>query len=238
MKLLLLITTAASLALAPSCKRAEQKKASAPEAAKTAEPQPAPAAPANPHAQPGAAKAAPTSPHGAATQPAVTASKTADDGTKTIGPFSIKVPDKWLESAPTSSMRVAQFTITGAAGPAELVVYYFKGGGGSIDANLNRWYGQFKQADGSSSAAKASRLDREIGGLPVTTVDVSGRYVAAMSPANPAGPKHDKADHQMLAAIIQTSAGPFFFKLIGPKKTVAAHKGEWDAMIESIKKVN
>lgn len=237
MKILFAITAAASLALAPSCKRAEKKEPSAPTGSESAPPTtaaPGPAQPTNPH---GGGATTPSNPHGAMSQPAVSATKTAEDGTKTIGPFSFKVPDKWLESAPSSSMRVAQFTLEGEGGPAELVVYYFKGGGGSIDANLNRWYGQFKQADGSDSAKKAKRLDREIGGLQVTTVDVSGRYVAAMSPANPTGPKHDKADQQMLAAIVQTKAGPFFFKLVGPKKTIGAHKGEWDAMVESIKKV-
>jgi hypothetical protein len=177
-------------------------------------------------------------PHGAPSGAPVAAQKTAEDGTKVIGPFSIKVPEKWLETPPTSGMRMAQFTVNGDAGPAELVVYYFRGGGGSIDANLERWYGQFQNPKGPVTNENANRLDREIGGLKVTTVDVTGTYTAAMSPANPAGPKHNKPDSKMLAAIIQTSAGPFFFKMVGPKKTLGAAKGEWDAMIESIKQVN
>lgn len=243
---ILALTAAASLALAAGCKRSEKKEASAPKGTQsdtTAGDPPAPqASRVNPHggqampANPHGGQGMPANPHGGAPAPEVSVGKTADDGTKVIGPFSIKIPKKWLETPPSSGMRMAQFTINGDGGPAELVVYYFRGGGGSIDANLTRWYGQFQTAKGPVTNETANRLDREIGGLKVTTVDVTGTYTAAMSPANPAGPKHNKPDSQMLAAIIQTSAGPFFFKMVGPAKTVGAAKGEWDAMIESIKK--
>lgn len=244
-KTTLAIAAAASLALV-GCKRTEKKEASAPKGAEntdTSQPPPAPeASRVNPH---GGAAATPQNPHGGAAgmppgAPAggsIAVGKTADDGTKVIGPFSIKVPGKWLETPPSSGMRMAQFTVNGDAGPAELVVYYFRGGGGSVDANLERWYGQFKSAKGRVTNDNANRLDREIAGLKVTTVDVTGTYNAAMSPANPTGPKHNKPDSQMLAAIIQTDAGPFFFKMVGPAKTVGDAKGEWDAMIESIKQV-
>jgi hypothetical protein len=250
MKLMTTLISAAAIAAlgTAGCKNAEKKTATSAKPAAGDEPAGAepgaagdPAA-ANPHVQPANPHGSlgTQSPHGGGMAGggggAITAGPTAEDGTKTMGPVTLKIPKAWKESPPSSGMRVGQFTIDGAGGPAELIVYYFGGGGGSVDANLDRWYGQFEQPDGSPSKAKATREDRQIDGLDVTTVDVSGKFVAAVSPAAPQGPKHDKPDHQMLAAIIQTSQGPLFFKMVGPRKTVTATKGDWDDMVASISK--
>ena len=51
-------------------------------------------------------------------------------------------PDTWKKVATSSSMRVAQYALPRAAGDtqdAELVVYYFGGSGGTVEANLARW---------------------------------------------------------------------------------------------------
>ena len=66
------------------------------------------------------------------------------------------VPDGWKQSPGSSSMRVAEFSLPRAAGGAEdaqLIVDYFGGSGGSIDAKINRWIAQMQQADGKPSAA-------------------------------------------------------------------------------------
>ena len=50
-------------------------------------------------------------------------------------------PDGWRQSPASSSMRVAEFTLPRAPGDAEdaqLIVYYFGGSGGSVDANITR----------------------------------------------------------------------------------------------------
>jgi hypothetical protein len=249
MKLMTTLISAAAIAAlgTAGCKNAEKKTATSAKPAaggETGGEEPAGAgdpAAANPHVQPANPHGSlgTQSPHGggmAGGGGGITAGPTAEDGTKAMGPVTLTIPKTWKESPPSSGMRVAQFTIDGGGGPAELVVYYFGGGGGSVEANLDRWYGQFEQPDGSPSKAKAKREDRQIGGLDVTTVDVSGKFVAAVSPAAPQGPKHDKADHQMLAAIIQTSQGPLFFKMVGPRKTVSAAKDDWDNMVTSISK--
>jgi hypothetical protein len=60
-------------------------------------------------------------------------------------------PEGWRPSQPSSSMRVAEFTLphaTGDAEDAQFVVYYFGGSGGSVEANMQRWIGQIQQADG------------------------------------------------------------------------------------------
>src|SRR5438309_1885424 len=85
-------------------------------------------------------------------------------------------PDGWRQSPPSSSMRVAEFTLPRAAGDAEdaqLVVYYFGGSGGSVDANMQRWVGQIQQPDGRPSSAASKKETRTVNGLAVTLVDVS-----------------------------------------------------------------
>ena len=61
------------------------------------------------------------------------------------------VPAGWVSKTPSSSMRVAEFTLPKVASDAEdatVTVYYFGGQGGSVQANIDRWIGQMAQPDG------------------------------------------------------------------------------------------
>lgn len=200
--------------------------AGGPEHGKTAEPPPHAGTMTPPHAgMPGMAGE-----NGAASA----VSPTAEDGTKDFGPFTVKVPKTWGETAPSSSMRAAQFTIGGEESkPAELVVYYFgEGGAGGVEANLDRWYGQFEQEDGKSTREVAKTEKTEVSGMPVTKVFVTGRYVAAMQPGS--AEKNDQPGQAMLGAIVETDKGPYYFKMIGPEATVQAARSEFDAFIGSL----
>ena len=132
------------------------------------------------------------------------------------------VPAGWVEEERTSSMRVAQYRLPKAAGDTEdasLVLYYFgQGQGGSTTANIERWIGQIKQADGSSSKDKSKEENLEAHGLKVTTVDVSGTYVAETAPGS--GTFHNKPGYRLRAAVVETPKGSYFVKLVGPEKTV------------------
>jgi hypothetical protein len=162
-----------------------------------------------------------------------TPEKTAD-GRVVLGPVAGAVPESWKVRPTTSGMRVAEWTIPGKAGEAELVVYYFgAGGAGTAEANLERWVNQFEQPAGAPSSDKA-RIDKKtVAGMPVTQVEVSGHYVAAVMPG--AAEKQDKPDHTLLGAIVETSQGPYYFKFVGPRATAAAAKKEFQAFIDSLK---
>src|SRR6202521_2560460 len=72
-------------------------------------------------------------------------------------------PAGWTVGRPGSPMRVAEFTLPRAAGDSEdaqLVVYYFGGRGGSVDANIQRWIGQIQQPGGKPSSAAAKKETR------------------------------------------------------------------------------
>jgi len=145
-------------------------------------------------------------------------------------------PADWKPVATTSSMRVAQFAIPRAASDAadaELVVYYFGGSGGSVEANIERWIGQMQQPDGRPSSAVAKRTTRTVNGLAVTLVDVSGTYVAEMTPG--AAARHNSLNYRLRAAVVTTPNGPYFVKLTGPAATIAAAEKAFEQFLASIK---
>ncbi len=109
----------------------------------------------------------------------------------------------------------------------ECAVYFFGSGqGGSVDANVDRWVGQFVQANGRSSKSAAKIAKEAIHGWPVTTVDVSGAYTG-MGGAS-------MSDYRMLAAIVEGPQGSVFFKFTGPAKTIAANQANFDKMLASL----
>ena len=138
-------------------------------------------------------------------------------------------PDGWQKVATASSMRVAQYSLPRADGDAEdaeLVLYYFGGGGGSVDANIERWLGQMQQPDGRPSSAVAKKDARTVNGLAVTLLDLRGTYVAEMAPG--ASERHNKPNFRLRAAVVDTPRGPYYIKLTGPQNTVA----KWDQSFE------
>lgn len=157
------------------------------------------------------------------------------DGRVVLGPFTLQPPKEWTQKPVTSSMRAAQFVLSDKAGEeADLVVYYFgEGGAGGIEANLDRWLGQFQQPDGKPSKDVAKIEKTKFAGQDATVVSVTGHYVAQAMPG--AGDMVDKQDQSLLAAIVNSPSGPYYFKLVGAKKTVAAHTARFRAMLSSMK---
>jgi hypothetical protein len=131
-------------------------------------------------------------------------------------------------------MRKAQYALPKAEGDTEdgeLTVFYFGlGQGGSVEANIDRWIGQLSQPDGSSTKDKAKTSKKEVAGLPVTLVDASGTYSAGMMSPGPPRP-----GYRMVAAVVESSEGPWFFKLVGPEKTIAKWAASFDQFINSFK---
>ncbi len=144
-------------------------------------------------------------------------------------------PADWISEKPTSSMRQAQYRLPRVEGDpedAELVVFYFQGGGGGVQANIDRWIGQFTRPDGSSANDSAKTSHKTSHGVPITVVDVSGTYVAGMGSmmTEPKG----KPSFRMLAAVAESGSGPWFFKLTGPEKTVARWETSFQSFLDTI----
>ena len=148
-----------------------------------------------------------------------------------------EVPPGWIAKPAASTMRVAEYGLPRVAGDSEdasVVVYYFGGQGGSVQANLDRWIGQMTQPDGRASkdVAKTSTLV-SAGGLKVTVIDVPGTYVAEVAPGS--AERHNKPGFHLRAAVIETTEGPYFVKITGPAKTVAKWSDSLGAFLKSAK---
>jgi hypothetical protein len=142
------------------------------------------------------------------------------------------VPKRWTEEG-ERPMRIATYAVPAAEGdpePGDCGVFYFGNDqGGTVDQNIDRWVGQFE------TTGVPVRATKNVDGMNVTLVQVSGTYLA------PAGPQMQstgkKENYRLLGAIVQGPQGSVFYKLVGPDKTVAGAEGEFDALIASLTKV-
>ncbi|HYK89102.1 MAG TPA: hypothetical protein VE398_10050 [Acidobacteriota bacterium] len=150
------------------------------------------------------------------------------------GSLKFTAPAGWVSEQPSSSMRKAQYRLPRAQGDsedAEMVVFYFQGGGGGVQANIDRWIGQFSKPDGSPANDIAKVTKKVVHDVPVTMVDVNGIYSGAMGPMGSSSPA--KSNYRMLAAVAEASDGPWFFKLTGPEKTVTHWESSFASFVDS-----
>ncbi len=159
----------------------------------------------------------------------------ADEPTKTVdaGGLSFKAPESWKSVPTRSQMRRAQLQVDPTAGddyPAMLVVYAFPGGAGSIEANLARWQGQFKDGDGNPPKIMSKTVKGK--NTEVTRVETAGHYKPGAIPGMAPEPERENA--RMLVAVVATGGVSYYLKMVGPDKTMTALKPTFDALIASL----
>lgn len=143
-------------------------------------------------------------------------------------------PPTWNEEAPSSSMRRAQYRIPSESGDGQCVVFYFgPGQGGDIDSNVNRWADEFEQSDGSSSRDLMTRREMDVGGVPVTVVEVTGSHSGGMSPMAGGGQK--KEGQMLIGAIASGPDANWFFKCTGPEMTMRFEAEAIEGMLRSLR---
>ena len=141
------------------------------------------------------------------------------------------VPKDWRAVEASSSMRLAQWSY---GAESEIVIFYFgEGQGGSIEANLDRWYGQFQQPDGGSTRERAKVTKSKVGGLVITRADVEGTYTAPVRPG--AAEHHDLPGHRMIAAVVEGPSGPWFIRFLGPAKEISAGETSFNGFLSGMR---
>jgi hypothetical protein len=157
------------------------------------------------------------------------------------GGFSLRAPEGWKRVQPKSGIVETEFAIPSEGmaadgSPLQSGRMTVMGAGGTVEANIDRWYGQFTQPDGAATKDRATTKKLELAGCKVTLVDIPGTYKD--SPGGPfaGGAAVDRPDYRMLAAIVETPdrRGNYFLKFYGPAKTVAAHADGFRAMVEGM----
>ncbi len=106
-------------------------------------------------------------------------------------------------------------------------VYAFgPGAGGGVDANLQRWIGEFE-------AQQATHTTSHVRGLTVTRVRITGTYRAhTESDGSAVAPRPGT---ELLGAIVEGPKGDVFFTLLGPVATLDRAQPEFDAMLASVR---
>jgi len=150
------------------------------------------------------------------------------------GSFLLEAPAGWKRVQPKSGIVETEFSIP-SAGDLPAGRMTVMGAGGSVQANVDRWYGQFAQPDGSATKDKATTKTLKLAGSTVTMVDVSGTYKDMPGGPFAGGKTIERPDYRMLAAIVETpESGSHFLKFYGPAATVAKEADGFRTMVEGI----
>jgi len=139
-------------------------------------------------------------------------------------------PRGWQTSGP-QGVRLATYTVPAQGGgesPRCAVYFFGPGQGGGVDANLQRWIGEFE----NPGQHDLSTLQAD--GISISRVQVRGTYLAHAMDAAGSGGK--RPDWGLLGAIAEGPSGNLFFKLTGPAAAVDAAARDFDAMLASIHK--
>ncbi len=151
-------------------------------------------------------------PHGAI-EPGIPAE---DLGNEVVaGAIQMTAPEQWVRQQPRSGFVKAEFALPKAEGDEKDGRLTVSIAGGSVEANIERWRGQF-----GSGPEKDSTEKIEVAGLPITIVDIAGKF---NEQAGPFTPGVEREGYRMLAAIIPVDEQLHFIKAYGPEKTMAKH---------------
>ncbi|HEX9794130.1 MAG TPA: hypothetical protein VGC54_09135 [Planctomycetota bacterium] len=140
---------------------------------------------------------------------------------------------EWVE--PSSSMRLAEFRMPGPEGfdAGSLVIFWFDGGGGTVDANLRRWADQFDAGNGVDPLLAADITMVGATGSKLTRMQLEGRFIAPTAPGS--AQNFDRPGWAMDATVFETTFGPVFLKATGPAPTLRLYKGSLDRLFSNLR---
>jgi hypothetical protein len=158
----------------------------------------------------------------------------ADKGTEVaLGGLKSTTPAAWKEKElPKGSMRMAQFTVPKAEGDkddAEVAIFVFPGGSGTVKQNLERQLAKFV-ADG-----RKETVDKiKVGDLEATYQDVTGTFLKKPFPMAEKGTPVE--GYRQLYVVFEAGDGKqYYLWLLGPAKTVGDHKKGFDEFLKGFK---
>lgn len=145
------------------------------------------------------------------------------------GGITFEAPTSWKSLPATSVMRKAVLSVPSpksGTDVAELVVFAFPGGAGTVEANIDRWQSQFKKPEGGSPKAETKKVKGK--NVDVTRVAVGGVYT------NTQTKEVAKPNYRLLGGIIETPEASYYLKLVGPKAVVDGAEKDFDTLLTTI----
>jgi hypothetical protein len=140
----------------------------------------------------------------------------------TVAGYRYVVPPDWEEIPPTRQFVLGEFTIPGDGGPARLTL---SSAGGGMEANLDRWRGQFSRGPGDPEPQTS---EVTFDGQKGTLVELAGLFSDGFS-------REQNKDWRMLGVAIPIGDTNYFIKLTGPASTVTPRREEFLKFVESAK---
>jgi hypothetical protein len=131
-----------------------------------------------------------------------------------------EAPKDWAKEEPSSNMRKAQYKVPDKAkkaGDAQLALFYFGPNNDMLDDNIKRWAQQMGADDPKPEVIQ--------GKCKITLVDLKGTYSGDAK----SGPQENS---RLLAAVVESTDGPWYFKLVGPADTVGPWRDEFVTMLK------
>jgi hypothetical protein len=157
---------------------------------------------------------------------------TQSDNSDIRGGLDFNLPSDWIEELPESNMRLAQFLIPSNDETDGIELVVFDRIGGSVEQNLERWASQFIAVPGGEKG-ELIQSQETINGLNVTFAAIHGTYAVSGSGMDFSG--GDKPSYKMFAAIIESPAGNYYFKAVGPINSIDQRLNELKDFIRTVR---
>lgn len=137
-------------------------------------------------------------------------------------------PPSWQQVPNPNPMRIATYRVGSAGATDAAAEVSVSRAGGTPEANMQRWVGQFQEA------TTPKRMQKKPHGVNVTIIEVSGTYGAGAMPM-PGMPSTPHPGYTLVGAIAEPQSGsPYFFKLVGPSAVVSQARASFDALVDSL----
>jgi hypothetical protein len=139
-------------------------------------------------------------------------------------PFTYDVPEGWTE-APANSMRIVNL-VPGGDPRAECYLTVLPGGGGGVEANVNRWRNQMS-LEPYTSEEFAALPKKTLLGMDAVYVEFDGVYQGMSGDQN-------EPDFTMAGIVLPLNDRGVFVKMLGPRDVIAREMGRFDAFCASL----
>jgi len=167
---------------------------------------------------------------GTAANPSAADSSAGTAGGIELDAITLTAPADWERKPASSSFVIAEFALPRVEGDEADGRLTVSTAGGSVEANIDRWKGQFEP-----QPEAASREDVDVAGLKVTIVDLSGNF---NDQRGPFAPGERRTGYRMIAAVTPVEGQLHFIKATGPQKTITSHADAIHQFIRSARPNN
>ena len=151
------------------------------------------------------------------------------------GALELTAPKDWVRKEPKSRIVEHEFAAPVAEGDTIEGRITIMGAGGEVQANIDRWAGQFTQPNGKESKDVTKVSKKTVNGIEVHIVDIGGTYQDMPGGPFAGGKPTPREGYRMLGAImVAPKIGNYFVKFYGPEKTVAKYEADFNKMIDSL----